>query len=1372
MERWMKWIALSCWMGSSLLYAAPEGFKLISGDASPPTHDGAGTTTIRGGEKAIIHWDQFSVDKSETVRFQLAGSKSAVLNRVIGGQESRIMGLLSSNGRVYLVNPSGVFIGPEGRIDTAGFVASTLDLLDEDFLHRNDHLFLDTGSSKGIINLGTIRSASGDITLIGRTVENKGSIEAPNGAVTLASGIEILLKPAGARRAFIRASTSDGPAQEGAAIDHSGKIQALSAELVAGANPYAKAIHSTGEIEALALRSEGGRIYLVADEGISELDGGKLYAKNESGIGGNIHILGDKVGILGEAQIDISGKTGGGTLLVGGDFQGKNPDIKNAEITFVSPQSTIKADALENGDGGRVIIWSDHTTRSSGKISARGGPVGGDGGFVEISGHALEFHSFVDRRAPFGKSGTLLLDPNDITISNAPTSGFMMMPPPYSGGTTPCNINGDDLVTNLNMGNISIATGPGTGGTGLITIDAGTTALADGSWTHNTLTLEADSTITVNGAILTTSVAPSTLTITSALNVIINASIHVAGSAPNSQDIQIQGISAVSASFDGVAINATVTCDNGDIFIRGTSGLTGGNGVHISSTGGVEATKGNILFSGLMGTASFASGVFVDQATINAPMGSITFDDRVTGLIGTRLNTATLTGTSISFDTLGNGGTGQTYSLNAVDSTIGSEMITSSIIADPSSLRLGGILLDGCTLESFSSIILIGKATIASGAVSGQVGLTLTDTDITVSGDGGTLNLQGFGGGNNANATTGNSGLVISGGTLTLGQGGMGTLNQIALQGQGGNGTGGEHHGVQIIDSLATWTLLGTNPSNAINIIAAGGSGSSGGNIGMSVDAPLTVTGGTLNVSADGGTSTSINNYGFFLNDSALQASNLIIDAQGGTGSGTGLNYGFYAVGTNASISGGPIDITGTSGTGTTSIGCLIANSTDITATGSNNIDLTGTGDTYAIFISGAGVHVTTVNGDLTLDLSGSDTSRIELGATVGCTGSGDLLFSGNSANELLLGSCTIEANSGDITFDPTPTLVANGATINEGSGILSIPETITGAFGLTIDLGGGIINSLHVAISSLDITGTGTISGAADLLTSGDINISPSFGGAGFDAVSTEGGIKVATIISTSDVSLQVTSNTTDGIPDGIIVLNGPISTPASVVLTANRTAVPKTATITGNPSGGNVSITADILGIGNNEALTVYGSVTIDCSTGMFKLAQVGDIVATGPISIDADTINVYLQLPADILNSDGDLVTDPNTCIISPASVSLSQTPTESPGDRAVATIGVFSFTQADLKLGNPAAGGYVLNYNPLAVPVPVPDNTDLRLDNIYLLNTALAELTDNLPIYWPPYHWVYVGQVSDREHRNERRARPASDWFNLDQIPTQP
>ena len=123
----------------------------------------------------------------------------------------------------------------------------------------------------------------------------------------------------------------------------------------------------------------------------------------------------------------MSGAAGGGTVLIGGDWGGGNPDkslvnnpsarlesqrIANAATVTVDSATTINASATESGNGGKVVLWADERMSFAGAIEARGGPQGGDGGFAEVSGKQnLSYLGTVDLRAPKGSNGTLLLDP-------------------------------------------------------------------------------------------------------------------------------------------------------------------------------------------------------------------------------------------------------------------------------------------------------------------------------------------------------------------------------------------------------------------------------------------------------------------------------------------------------------------------------------------------------------------------------------------------------------------------------------------------------------------------------------------------------------------------------------------------------------------------------------------------------------------------------------------------------------------------------------------------------------------------------------------------------------------------------------------------
>src|SRR5690606_6616483 len=105
-----------------------------------------------------------------------------------------IYGTLSSNGQVFLINPSGIVIGPSGQINVGGLVASTRDISNEQFLQGRD-LSLSGTSDGTIVNLGKITAESADVLLAGAKVGNAGEIQAAQGVTALVAGNDILYAP-------------------------------------------------------------------------------------------------------------------------------------------------------------------------------------------------------------------------------------------------------------------------------------------------------------------------------------------------------------------------------------------------------------------------------------------------------------------------------------------------------------------------------------------------------------------------------------------------------------------------------------------------------------------------------------------------------------------------------------------------------------------------------------------------------------------------------------------------------------------------------------------------------------------------------------------------------------------------------------------------------------------------------------------------------------------------------------------------------------------------------------------------------------------------------------------------------------------------
>src|SRR5476649_2233774 len=160
----------------SPLRAQPTGGQVVAGSATFSA--GAGTLTVtQTSARAIINWQDFSIASGAFTKFVQPDAASATLNRVVSGAPSTLAGTLQANGRIFLINPNGILVGAGARIDTAGFLASTLDVANNEFLAGGD-LHFSGDSTAAIKNLGAINALGGDVFLIARQVENSGTIAA------------------------------------------------------------------------------------------------------------------------------------------------------------------------------------------------------------------------------------------------------------------------------------------------------------------------------------------------------------------------------------------------------------------------------------------------------------------------------------------------------------------------------------------------------------------------------------------------------------------------------------------------------------------------------------------------------------------------------------------------------------------------------------------------------------------------------------------------------------------------------------------------------------------------------------------------------------------------------------------------------------------------------------------------------------------------------------------------------------------------------------------------------------------------------------------------------------------------------------------
>ena len=415
------------------IFALPQGGQVVGGQANISVPNAALMQINQLSNKAIIDWNSFSIAHPELVQFMQPGANSIALNKVLGGDPSQIFGTLSANGGVWLINPAGILVGSTGVINVNSLLLSTLDINNEDFLSGN-YVFnqmLNT-TLASIVNQGTITAAQGGhVSLLSPGIVNQGTILASLGKVNLGAGEQATLNFVGNEMISFAIDKAvadkvrgpDGQELENGILNE-GIIAAEGGEIVISARNAYDAIKSVvnnkGIIEAQTIGNINGTIVLDGGEkGIVYNSGTLDVSGMDAGeTGGEIQVTGEKVGLIHYSEFKAMGRKGGGKVYAGGGYQGKDSAIRNAKRTFVGKDAKINADAIDEGDGGEVIVWADETTRAYGTITAKGGAVSGDGGLIETSGKSFLDVSGISINASAlnGLNGTWLLDPRNVII--------------------------------------------------------------------------------------------------------------------------------------------------------------------------------------------------------------------------------------------------------------------------------------------------------------------------------------------------------------------------------------------------------------------------------------------------------------------------------------------------------------------------------------------------------------------------------------------------------------------------------------------------------------------------------------------------------------------------------------------------------------------------------------------------------------------------------------------------------------------------------------------------------------------------------------------------------------------------------------------
>jgi filamentous hemagglutinin family protein len=581
------------------LFSNPINEKILLGEVNIQRRDNI-LNIDQLTNNAIIEWGDFSILENEITNFNMLSSNFSVLNKVTSNNVSNIFGQLLSNGNVFLINQNGIFIGKDAFIDTNSFFASTLNLKNEDFLNPKN-MNLESKHFAKFINLGNIKTNK-NIHIISQEIENNGSLTSHDTHLIGANNVFLYDLESN----VIIKTDSIG------AIDNQGVLDSINTQIEAfGNSAYSLAINQNGIIKNTKFEISNGKVLILADN----------------------------INISENAYIDLSSNQDSSIILIGGDYKGENPDYKNAKSVYVDSKAIIKADGIDNSNGGKIIIFSDENTSVYGTITAKGGENKGDGGFVEISSkNYLDFKGVVFASAYNGKKGTLLLDPSNITISNSAATNMNLTgtdPKTYSPTGDNSLLLLSDILSVINSGTDLIITTTGAG-----TQDGDINFLspigAGDNWSGlGNLTLNSDRDINIKNNIIWSSNTLLSLNANRSIYVIDNVTIQNTHSGSgNFSAIDFKAnkqLTPTAGNFTGIRLNqSTLSSVEGNISLQGKSGNTNQtSGIEILHNSLIESTgsginAATITLDGIANIGSLINiGIKVTSSTISSIDGNI-----------------------------------------------------------------------------------------------------------------------------------------------------------------------------------------------------------------------------------------------------------------------------------------------------------------------------------------------------------------------------------------------------------------------------------------------------------------------------------------------------------------------------------------------------------------------------------------------------------------------------------------------------------------------------------------------------------------------------------------------------------------------------
>ncbi len=378
-------------------------------------------------DKVVLNWQSFNIGVDNRVDFAQPGSTSVALNRIGQSDPSRILGSLTANGQIYLVNNNGFIFGEKSVIDVNSLIASTHDISDSVFERGIARIFDDNGGAALVLDDASVAgnnaelkkilieqgakitsSDNGNILIVAPEIENHGQLETGNfGQIMLVASQD---------KVYLQQANSDDFAGLLVEVDTGGKVSNFG-ELLAKQGNITMAgfmVNQGGRANATTSVTVNGSVRLQAREGHAK-EGAQLIGVSTTRAGDRGDGLGTEATVvLGENSLTtLTPDTARGSAI---DEQEQPPSYLEISAHTVE----LKQNSRIVAPGANVDITATSNLKDPTNIDSSGRFIAESGSVIDVSGLdgvavAMERNvgeidarsSFVLRDSPNQKGGIL-----------------------------------------------------------------------------------------------------------------------------------------------------------------------------------------------------------------------------------------------------------------------------------------------------------------------------------------------------------------------------------------------------------------------------------------------------------------------------------------------------------------------------------------------------------------------------------------------------------------------------------------------------------------------------------------------------------------------------------------------------------------------------------------------------------------------------------------------------------------------------------------------------------------------------------------------------------------------------------------------------